>query len=313
MHASDPFAEFDVTVDTDDLPPDLEALVAEVDRPAAGFFGPGTITWRVNRENALMLSGVSAVLLQLGHPMVAAGVDEHSDFDADPAGRFRRTFAIVDNVVFGDVETALEAALTVRTIHDWVTGELSEDVGPFRAGARYEANRPELLLWVHATLVDQALTAYETYVAPLSDRERDRYYHESKRFGRLMGIPPETFPATVEDFYAYYERELRETVAVGHRGADLMETLFSQFRVFGPAYRFFGAATMPAPCREAFGLPWSSRRERAFEAFAGAVRRVYPTLPARIRFDDTYRANASRLGYPLDADDPTRRARPSGG
>lgn len=313
MHASEPLAEFNVTVDTDDLPADLEELVADVDRPEAGFFGPGSISWRINRENALMLSGVSAILLQLGHPMVAAGVDDHSDFDADPAGRFQRTFAIVDNIVFGDLDTALEAALTVRAIHDPVVGELREDVGPFSAGDRYEANRPNLLLWVHATLLDQALVAYETYVGTLTDAEREQYYQEGKRFGRLMGIPPDRFPATLDDFYAYYERELEESVAVGERGEALKDTLFSQFRVFRPLYTFFGAATMPEPCRKAFGLPWSARRQRMFDAVAATVRRTLPLLPARIRYDDTYRASARRLGHPIGADDPPARGQPSTG
>lgn len=302
MHAKDPFAEFDVKVDTDDLPPDIEALVEDVDRPEEGFFGPGTITWRVNRENALLLSGVSAALLQLGHPMVAAGVSDHSDFDADPSGRFQRTFAIVDNVVFGDVETAIEASLTVRKIHSWVNGELVEDIGPFEAGATYDANRPELLLWVWATLVDQALVAYETYVDELTAAEREQYYQEGKVFGQLMGVPADAFPETLTDFYENYERELEESVAVGSRGMELKETLFDQFTVLKPFYPFFGAATMPEPCRQAFDLPWSTRRQRAFEQFSSTVKRLLPFLPARVRYDDHYRTNARRLGYPLHAD-----------
>lgn len=302
MRSDDPFEAFDVEVETDDLPPDVEALVEAVDRPEEGFFGPGTMTWRVNRENAVLLAGVSAVLLQLGHPLVAAGIADHSDFDADPAGRFQRTFAIVDNVVFGDVETAVEAALTVRRLHSRVTGGMTEAVGPYEAGATYDANDPDLLLWVWATLVDQVLVAYETYVEELSDAEHEAYYRESKVFGQLMGVPADAFPATLADFYEYYERELETTVATGDRATELKETLFDQFAVLGPLSPFFGAATMPDPCREAFGLPWSERHQRVFEVVASGVRRLLPYLPARIRYDDHYRESARRLGSPLHAD-----------
>lgn len=303
MHSDTPFEAFDVSVDPSDPPPDIEALIeAEVDRPEEGFFGPGTVTWRVNRENALFLAGPSAALLQLGHPMVAAGVDDHSDFDEDPAGRFERTFEIVDNIVFGDLETAVEASMIVRKIHSWVTGELEEDVGPYEAGAEYDANRPDLLLWVQATLIDQALVAYETYVEELSATEKEEYYREAKVFGQLMGIPEETFPETLEEFYDYYERELAETVATGTRGMELKETLFDQFTLLSPLYPFFGAATMPEPCREAFDLPWSARRQRLFEGLSTVSRRLVPYLPARVRYNEYYRENASRLGYPLHAD-----------
>lgn len=302
MHSSEPFAAFDAAADADQLPPDLAALVAEVDNPPAGFFGPGTVTWRVDRENALTLSGLSAILLQVAHPMVAAAVDDHSDFEADPVGRFRRTFAIVDDVVFGDLDTAVAAALTVRSLHEPVVGELRADVGPFEAGDGYRANRPDLLLWVHATLVDQALVAYETYVGELSDAERRQYYREGKRFGRLLGIPADRFPEIIDDFYEYYERELARTVAVGDRGAALRETLLDQFALPRPFRSLIGAATMPAPCREAFDLPWSPRRERAFGAFAATVRRVLPSLPARVRFNAVYRERVRRLGHPIRSD-----------
>lgn len=302
MHSEDPLEAFDVEVETDDLPPDIEALVEAVDRPEVGFFGPETVTWRVDRENAVLLAGASAALLQLGHPMVAAGVADHSDFDADPAGRFQRTFAIVDSIVFGDVETAVEASLTVRQIHSRVTGALTEAVGPYEAGATYDANDPDLLVWVWATLVDQALVAYETYVEALSDADREAYYRESKVFGQLMGVPADAFPETLADFYGYYERELKETVAVGDLGTELKETLLDQFAFLGPLYPFFGTATMPAPCREAFDLPWSDRRQRVFEAVASSVRRLLPYLPAWVRYDNRYRENARRLGHPLHAD-----------
>ncbi|MFP4632854.1 MAG: oxygenase MpaB family protein, partial [Halobacteriales archaeon] len=81
----------------DDLPRDVDEVVRDVD-PAAGVHGPGSTSWHVNRENALFLAGPTAALLQVAHPKVAAGVDEHSDYEVDPVGRFQRTFEVVDDV-----------------------------------------------------------------------------------------------------------------------------------------------------------------------------------------------------------------------
>ncbi|MDS0477063.1 oxygenase MpaB family protein [Natrinema sp. 1APR25-10V2] len=277
------------------ISPDIAALVADLETHETGFFGPDSIMWRVSREKVLLLSGVSTILLQFAHPLVAAGVAEHSRFDASPIGRFRRTFDFVHAIIFGDADAAIEAALTIREIHGQVTGTLEEDVGPFVAGERYAAATPELLLWVHATLIDQALTAYETYVAPLPETEQAEYYQESKVFGRLLGIPEEAYPETLADFYDYYERMLVEELTVGTQGKKLQRTLFRQGHVFGPLYAFLGAGTLPDSVRAEFQLPWSPRRQRIFEAVCALARSVVRSLPARLRYVDAYRHAQIRL------------------
>jgi uncharacterized protein (DUF2236 family) len=305
MHGSDgpTFDHWDIEVDADDPPDDLAALAADVDDPEEGFFGRGSMTWHINRENAMYLAGVTAALLQLGHPKVAAGVADHSDFSQDPTGRFIRTFEIVDSIVFADLETALEAAMVVRRVHDWVTGELEEDVGPFEAGERYDANTEENLLWVHATLLDQSIQAYETFVGDLTDAEKEEYYQEAKVFGQLFGVSRERYPETLSDFWGYYERELEGTVAVGTRGMEQRNQLLeatvlpgvSRLRLLRPIQAFFGAATMPEPARAAFELPWNDRRQRLYDAVAAGVRRLLPYVPYRIRYNRNYRRNVRRL------------------
>jgi uncharacterized protein (DUF2236 family) len=318
MHGGDgpTFDSWDIEVDTDDPPDDLAALAADVENPAEGFFGRGSMTWHINRENAMYLAGVTAALLQLGHPKVAAGVADHSDFSEDPTGRFIRTFEIVDSIVFADVDTALEAAMVVRRIHDWVTGELQEEVGPFEAGETYEANTEENLLWVHATLLEQSIVAYETFVGDLTDDEKEEYYQEAKVFGQLFGVPRELYPETLGDFWEYYERELEETVAVGSRGTEQRDLLLeasvvpglSRLRVLRPIQGFFGAATMPEPARAEFELEWNGRRQRIYDAFAAGVRRLLPYVPYRLRYNRNYRRNVRRLqesrAAELGADQP---------
>src|SRR6202165_2323263 len=116
-----------------------------------GLFEEESITRRVNRENVLFLGGGRALLMQLAHPNVAAGVDEHSDFRVHPIRRLRRTMLMIMAIVFGDRDTALAAARAVNQVHARVRGQ------------DYRALDPDLLLWVHATLMDTTLVTYETF------------------------------------------------------------------------------------------------------------------------------------------------------
>src|SRR3712207_4179221 len=114
-----------------------------------GLFGPGTVTWRVNREAVLLAGGGRALLLQVAHPSVAAGVVQHSDYDTDPYGRLYRTLDLVTRITFGSTSTAEKAAARLRGAHDEVKGERPD-------GERYFAHDPNLLLWVWATLVERS-------------------------------------------------------------------------------------------------------------------------------------------------------------
>lgn len=301
------FDHWDIGVDPGDPPADLRGLVNEVDNPEEGFFGPGTMMWRVARESGLFLSGMTCIMLQLSHPRVAPAF-EHSDYEEDPQGRFRRTFEVVDAIVFGDVETALEGAMIVRELHQLVTGELEQAVGPFEAGERYEANDPDLLLWVHATLIHQSIVAYETYVEELTDAEAEQFYQDSKTFGQLFGIPREHYPETVEDFHDYFDTQLDETIALGDAGEEVRDLILDVSyhpgpdlpSILRPVREFFGAATMPEAARETLGLQWTRRHELAFRVLRATVRLLYPKLPLEYRYKQEYRKAMQRV-----ASDPT--------
>src|SRR5207253_9252373 len=177
---------------------------------AGGLYSEDSITRRVNRENVLLLGGGRALLMQLAHAKVAAGVDAHSDFRTHPVRRLRRTVRMTMAIVFGDQKTAEAAALAVNRVHGRVRGD------------DYHALDPDLLLWVHATLVDSALVTYETFVKPLAGAEREDFYQESKVLGELLGIPLDQFPSTLADFSSYVERMMTDgEVRVGARALQL--------------------------------------------------------------------------------------------
>jgi len=242
-----------------------------------GVYAEDSITRRINRENILLLGGGRALLMQLAHPLVAAGVDAHTDFRTHPIRRLRRTVRMTMAIVFGERETALAAARAVNQAHAHVRGP------------GYRALDPDLLLWVHATLVDSALITYETFVKQLTSSERDDFYAESKVLGELLGIPPDRFPATLSDFDAYVSRMIFEgPVRVTDRARDLARlVLRPPIRLLpGPVMIPFEVITsglLPASLRDEYGLSWGAAQRRAFALATRAVPRIVALTPPVLR------------------------------
>jgi len=242
-----------------------------------GLFGPHSILWRVNRESAVTLAGTCAILMQFAHPKVAAGVRDHSRYQVDAAGRLRRTLDLTLAIVFGPRESAMQAVRAINARHRSVRGP------------GYSATDPELLLWVHATLVYSAIRGYRALVGPLTDAEADQYYQDTKEIGVLLGIPRALYPQRVEAFEAYLQGMIdSREVAVGQdarRMADLV--LRPSFRgvprlAFAPL-TVITAGLLPSRLREGYGLKWGRAQRAAFAACRAALPRVVAIAPGPVR------------------------------
>ena len=243
-----------------------------------GLFAEDSITRRVNRENILLLGGGRALLMQIAHPKVAAGVDEHSDFRARPIRRLRRTIRMTMAIVFGDRETALGAARAVNHVHANVRG------------SDYRALDPDLLLWVHATLADTALVTYETFVQRLEPREREVFYEEFKLLGELLGIPRDRFPDNHAAFQAYLDQmmSMAGPVRVDARARELAtQILRPPLRLLpAPAMLPLNVVTtglLPPALREQYGLRWGSGQRRAYRLAVAVLPRVIALTPPVLR------------------------------
>jgi len=272
--------------------------------PASSLFGPESLTWRVNREAVILLGGGRALLLQVAHPLVAAGVAAHSEFRTHPLRRLWRTLDLMLTLVFADASTAIAAVHEIERVHARVRGVLDVGVGPFPRGTPYDANDPGLLLWVYATLVDSALVAYERFVARLPAEARAAYYEESQIGARLFGIPESLIPRTLGHFEAYVEETVRSDVlAVGPASRALAASILAPplplglGRALGGA-RFLTVGLLPAVVRERYGFSWSARREGALRALAALTRLVVPRLPARLRAVPHARSRGPFRRYP---------------
>ena len=255
-----------------------------------GYFDPDGAARRIARELALMLGGGRALLLQVAHPLVAAGVAEHSGYRENPWRRLEGTMNAVWAIVFGTRAQADRAARRVRAMHSRVHGRTSTDMGPFPAGTAYSAGDPELLLWVHATLVDTALLVHDRWVRPLGEGERSAYYEEMKTAARLFGTPDAVIPATFAGFTLYMERMLDSPeLCVTPTARDIARTVMHPPlpRVLRPAMEAANLVTaglLPSRLRAQYGLRWDPARAALVTGSREWTRRfAMPLLPARLR------------------------------
>ena len=198
------------------------ALVSGIpEQPADdGFFGPASVTWRISGDLTAPVAGLRALLIQALHPLAMAGVDQHSDWRADPVGRLAATSGYVSTITFGERASAERAAARVRRIHERVSGVDSV------TGQEYHASDPALLLWVHAALVDSNLASREKFGFALTADEADRYVEEMVVAAVLVGVPAADVPDSVAELARYLtavRTQLRCTPAAVQSAAYLLD------------------------------------------------------------------------------------------
>jgi uncharacterized protein (DUF2236 family) len=241
----------------------------------AGLFPDDAVIRRVSGEPILLLGGGRALLMQLAHPQVAAGVADHSGFEKDPFGRLQRTLEATYTIVFGTTEEADLVARQLWAVHEHVTGP------------GYHANDPELLMWVHATLVDTALRVHARFLRPLNGKDAERYYQDSMVVGEVLGVPRDLQPPNLVAF-GRYVRHMVGTLEVTDTARQLADAVLHPRLPFvaepGLALaRELTAGLLPRPLREQFGLGWDRNRKAALLLAGSASRTVLPRVPSIVR------------------------------
>ncbi|HEU5255313.1 MAG TPA: oxygenase MpaB family protein [Vicinamibacterales bacterium] len=272
------------------------------------------VSRRINAERLLLVAWLRAILLQLAHPLIAAGVADHSTFRGSPVAAFarlRHTINAMLALTFG-TEVEREAAVGgIRAIHRRVHGVLPAACGRFAAGTRYSANDPALLTWVHATLIESMVLTYEQLVEPLTAGERNRYCEDAAELAVALGASSREVPRSWDALNAYLERMyLSGEIAVGQQSRTLAATLvcagggWLSRQVVAPATSFIAAGLLPPHVRMQYGFVWSRRRERRYLRTVALLRRIRRALP--VRFTQWERARlvdcmAIRRDYPAAA------------
>src|SRR4030095_2374626 len=152
----------------------------------------------------------------------------------------------------------------------------------------YSAHDPELLRWVHATLVESFLLAYELFVEPLSRAEKERYCAETAGIEPWLGIPTGFLPRTIEELERYMDGMLAgpdlEVIDAARRLAG--ELFVPVPRVTWPLLalaRLSAVGLLPSRLRGEYGFAWPARNDTALRVFAGATRALRRVVPRRFR------------------------------
>jgi uncharacterized protein (DUF2236 family) len=245
------------------------------------LLGPDTISWRINSEPVVFMGGGRALLMQVAHPLVAAGVAQHSDYQTHPWRRLTRTLETTIKIVFADAETSARAAARLAARHSTVRGT-AED------GTPYDARDPALLLWVWATLIDTSLTLYERCFGALEPDARERFYEEQKLFARACGVPEGSCPEAVADFEGYLKRMIAAELRVTEPARTVRDSIAggaiaAPLRPFLAPHTLVTAGLLPPRLREAYGFAWDARRQRRLDAWFALVRAGARVLPRRVR------------------------------
>lgn len=273
--------------------------------------GPESVSWQRASDVRLYLVMVYALLLQVAHPTVGAGVRDYSDFERRPWHRLLRTIDYVTLLVYGGPQ-AIAGGRCLRELHKRFTG-VRED------GERYHALEPDAYAWVHATLINTYVVGHAHFGNPMRSHELEQFYGEYRRLGRLIGVREGDLPDRWAGFREYFDRMTSEEL-VHNESVDRVlrairrippppvrvpDLAWRAVRVpAADALRLGAIGPMSPPLRARLDIPWSRRDELRFRALGAWSRGLGPLLPSRLKITGPaqlrWRAEAIERG-PLGA------------
>jgi uncharacterized protein (DUF2236 family) len=248
-----------------------------------GLFGPDSISWQVNRETTVLFGGARALLMQAAHPLLLAAARHTGFYERNPWKRLERTLQLTYAITFGTREEAMAAARRINQVHENIHG--IDEV----TGLPFDARDRDLLLWVHASLVDSQLMFEGLTVGKLDEEGRERFHHEQMFGAELIGLDRSHIPPTVAELRDYIggvlsSGELRvtdETMRIAelirHPPGDV------PWRPLVRRLAWWAFATLPEPLRTAYGVRWSAMKELQLQGSLRTLKVIRPLVPAAFR------------------------------
>src|SRR5262245_35723520 len=253
-----------------------------------GYFGPDSVSWQIHREVTVLVGGARAGLLQAAHPLVIAGARETGFYERNPWRRLQRTVVLTYTITFGTQAEADAAAERINDVHARVRG-----VDPV-TGLPYDGLDPDLLLYVHACLVDSALLFEAATVGRLDDAGRQRFHEEQMLAAEMVRIPRSAIPPTVPELRAHLQAVYDSGILRVEDAAERVAALFrdppneAEWRPVLAGVSRLAFGTLPPELRSLYGVDLSPARRAAMRAAFAATRWIRPLLPPRYRFIAPY-------------------------
>lgn len=260
--------------------------------PPPSEIGPDSVLWRYSGDVRGMLAAGSALVLQVGHPTVAAGVREHSDYQNEPWSRLLRTLDYLFTVIYGGPKTAARAGADLREMHKHIKGTTPD-------GRRYHALEPDAFAWVHATLIESIVSANERFAQPVPEELLEQLYAEWQLIGSYHGVRPGDLPDDYSGFRAYFDEMVSTELTDNDVVRGVLTTLTRPaappipllpnpaWRVLrvpaAAALRLGTIGLLPPKLRERWGLRWTRAQDLELRALGAVLRSTTPVLPERLR------------------------------
>jgi uncharacterized protein (DUF2236 family) len=254
--------------------------------------GPDSITWRRASDSRTFFAAGYALLLQVAHPTVGAGVAEHSRYKRDPWARLFRTLDFTNSLIYAEPPVAAAAARRIRSLHTQIKGIKAD-------GSRYHALEPHAYAWVHATLFEAIASAHARFGRPLGNDQAEAFWVEWRRLGRLLGVRDRDLPATYAGFRRYFTAmviDVLEDNESVHGVIDSLNEFASpplpwylapSWKLGGPpvaiVLRLATVGMLPSLLRQRFGLAWTLRQELELRVLEAASRASAVLTPPSLR------------------------------
>ena len=253
-----------------------------------GYFGPDSVSWTVHREVTVLFGGARAVLMQAAHPLVIAGARETGFYERNPWKRLQRTLILTYTITFGTRAEADAAAERINDVHRRIKG-----VDPV-TGLPYDALDPDLLLYVHACLVESALLFERLTVGKLDARGRQRFHDEQKLAAEMVLVPRDIIPETVAGLRAYLRDVESSGILRVTESAERVAALFqdppreAEWRPVLRGVSRLAFGTLPEPLRRMYGIGLNGPKRAAMSATFASIRAFRPLLPPKFRYIAPY-------------------------
>jgi uncharacterized protein (DUF2236 family) len=223
-----------------------------------------------------LLGGQYAILCQFLQPALAKGSYNHSDFASRIAQRLRNTSRFINAAVFGTEEEKKAIFSVIHKYHARVKG------------SDYDANDPELHRWTAATLFVSVVVVHETFFGKIPPGKMEALYKESAVFGTSLRMPPEMWPATLDEFWEYWNHNLA-TLPVTDEARKLCRDLLYPkglplwMAMISPLARLVTVNWLPERLAREYGLAPSVVSKAMYHYFVFNTRIVYPLLPESVQ------------------------------
>jgi uncharacterized protein (DUF2236 family) len=239
-----------------------------------------------------MIAAGYALVLQVAHPTVGAGVAEHSSYRRDPWGRLFRTLDFTNSLIYAEPLVAAKFARDLRSLHTRIKGVKAD-------GSHYHALEPGAYAWVHASLFGAIASAHARFGVPLHREQQEQFWIEWRGLGRLLGVRDRDLPVTLGGYEDYFEEMVHEVLEDNESVQGVIETLDEFTDLPVPRYaeplwrlgslpaahalRLATVGMLPDVLRDRLGLRWTHAQEVELRTLGWALRAATPLMPHSLR------------------------------